>query len=140
MYTTTCPITLSRPVRSCALNVCRLGAPRTLPDTVLVSPDRHVPLEGQSNFRGLGGYHTVDGRTDVNLLTDDDREIYGEDRLPEGAASVLLPIDSDVATELANEANAALRSGDFTAILSVGLWCFIARTVCIAPGPGRRSC
>jgi len=112
----------------------------------IVSPDRHVPLDGQSNFRDLGGYATVDGRTVrygqvyrsgrlvklsdadvsnlaaldvrtvVNLLTDDDREIYGEDRLPEGAGSVSLPIDSPAATELANTASAALRSGDFAAI------------------------
>jgi len=111
-----------------------------------VSHDRHVLLDGQSNFRDLGGYETVDGRTVrrgqvyragrlvnlsdadvskldaldvrtvVNLLTDDDREVYGEDRLPEGAVSVSLPIDSPVATDLANTANAALRSGDVGAI------------------------
>ena len=108
--------------------------------------DRYVVLDGQSNFRDLGGYHTDDGRTVrygqvyrsgrlsalsdadmaeldafqlrtvVNLLTDDDREIYGEDRLPQGSTSVPLPIDSVAATELASRANAALRSGDFATI------------------------
>ena len=111
-----------------------------------MNPGRHILLDGQSNFRDLGGYSTGDGftvrygqvyrsgrlvklsdtdvsnlaalgvGTVVNLLTDDDREIYGEDRLPEGADSVSLPIDSPVATELANTASAALRSGDFAAI------------------------
>jgi len=111
-----------------------------------VNQDRHIALDGQPNFRDLGGYHTVDGRTVrygqvyrsgrlaalsdadvskldalhvrtvVNLLTDDDREIYGEDRLPQDAVSVALPIASAAATELANRANAALRSGDFAAI------------------------
>lgn len=111
-----------------------------------MSSDRHIPLDGQSNFRDLGGYDSVDGRTVrygqvyrserlamlsdadvsrldqlrvhtvVNLLTDNDREAYGEDRIPEDAGSVLLPIDSVVATELANRANTALRSGDFSAI------------------------
>jgi protein-tyrosine phosphatase len=55
--------------------------------------------------------HTV-----VNLLTDNDLEAYGEDRIPEGAVSVSLPIDGVTATELANRANTALRSGDFSAI------------------------
>lgn len=111
-----------------------------------MEPARHIAFDGQPNFRDLGGYDTVDGRTVrygqlyrsgrlaelsdadvskldalhvrtvVNLLTEDDREIYGEDRLPKGAVPVSLPIDSVAATELANEASAALRSGDFAAI------------------------
>jgi protein-tyrosine phosphatase len=111
-----------------------------------VSVDRHVSLDGQSNFRDLGGYATTDGRavrygqvyrsgslatlsdadvlqldrrgvrTAVNLLTHGDRGLYGEDRLPPGATSVLLPIDSVEATKLADTANTALRSGDFASI------------------------
>ena len=107
---------------------------------------RHIDLDGQSNFRDLGGYETTDGhrirsgeiyrsgrltklsdadvdrlaglgiRTVVNLLTEDDVEFYGKDRLPEGATSVSLPIDSDTATRLANDANHALKSGDFAAL------------------------
>jgi protein-tyrosine phosphatase len=112
----------------------------------IVTFQRHVSLDGQSNFRDLGGYEAIDGRTVrygqvyrsgslaglsdddvqqldelgvhtvVNLLTDGDREVYGEDRLPHGATSVLLPIDSAEATKLADTANAALRSGDFASI------------------------
>jgi protein-tyrosine phosphatase len=108
--------------------------------------ERHVSLDGQSNFRDLGGYEAIDGRTVrygqvyrsgslaglsdddvqrldqlgvrtvVNLLTDGDREAYGEDRLPRGATPVSLPIDSAEATRLADTANTALRSGDFSSI------------------------
>ena len=107
---------------------------------------RHVELDGQSNFRDLGGYETIDGRrvrsgqlyrsgrlttlsdadverltalgirTVVNLLTVDDVEFYGKDRLPDGATAVSLPIDSDTATRLANDASKALKSGDFAAL------------------------
>ena len=107
---------------------------------------RHIELQGQSNFRDLGGYETRDGRsmkwgevyrsgrlpkltekdvarleslgiqTVVNLLTADDVEVYGHDRLPAGARGVALPIDSDTATELANSATEALETGDFSKI------------------------
>jgi protein-tyrosine phosphatase len=107
---------------------------------------RHIHLQGQSNFRDLGGYRTGDGRTVkwgevyrsgrfpkltnedvvrladlgiqtvVNLLTPDDIDAYGEDRLPTGVCQVPLPIDSDAATELSNQATAALKSGDFSKI------------------------
>lgn len=107
---------------------------------------RHIDLAGQANFRDLGGYQTIDGRslkwgqvyrsgrlvkltdedlvrleqlgirTVVNLLTEDDREAYGRDRLPAGAQLVSLPIDSDTATRLSNQATAALKSGDFSKI------------------------
>lgn len=108
--------------------------------------ERHIPLTGQANFRDLGGYQTTDGhtlkwgqvyrsgrlvnltdedvvlleklgiQTVVNLLTEDDREAYGRDRLPAGAHELSLPIDSDTATELANRSTAALKSGDFSKI------------------------
>ena len=108
--------------------------------------DRHVSLVGQSNFRDLGGYESVNGRslqwgqvyrsgrlvkltdadvtrlealgicTVVNLLTEDDKEAYGRDRLPTGAREVSLPIDSDTATRLSNQATTALKSGDFSKI------------------------
>jgi protein-tyrosine phosphatase len=84
---------------------------------------QHIPLEGQPNFRDLGGYQTADGRTvksglvyragELGGLTDEDiarlQELgiksvvdfrsgsevawRGEDRLPEGAAYVALPIE-----------------------------------------------
>ena len=105
---------------------------------------RHIPLEGQVNFRDLGGYTTVDGRsvkwgevyrsgrlpkltdqdveqleslgirTVVNLLTPDDIEIYGRDRLPAGVREISLPIDSQTATNLANMLNQSLKTGDFS--------------------------
>ena len=104
---------------------------------------RHIVLEGQANFRDLGGYQTTDGRsfkwgqvyrsgrlsqltdkdllrveglglkTVVNLLTDDDLLSYGQERLPPGAKLLHLPIDSDRTTELANQATMALKMGDF---------------------------
>jgi protein-tyrosine phosphatase len=107
---------------------------------------RHIDLAGQANFRDLGGYQTIDGRslkwgqvyrsgrlvkltdedlvrleqlgirTVVNLLTEDDKEATGRDRLPAGAQLVSLPIDSDTATRLSNQATAALKSGDFSKI------------------------
>jgi protein-tyrosine phosphatase len=107
---------------------------------------RHIELDGQANFRDLGGYETEDGRTVkrgevyrsgrlskltdedvawlqdlgirtvVNLLTEEDIEVYGRDRVPDGVQEIPLPIDSDAATELANRANAALKSGDFSLI------------------------
>ena len=110
------------------------------------SHQRHIELQGQSNFRDLGGYETRDGhtvrwgevyrsdrfpkltdddvkilesleiRTVVNLLTEDDIEAYWEDRLPSGVREYPLPIDSQTATRLSNQATAALKSGDFSKI------------------------
>jgi protein-tyrosine phosphatase len=104
---------------------------------------RHMALQGQSNFRDLGGYEAGDGRTVkwgevyrsgrfpkltaedvgrlaglgirtvVNLLTPDDIEAYGQDRLPAGVRQVPLPLDSAAATDLANAETEALRTGDF---------------------------
>ena len=109
-------------------------------------PERHIPLEGQANFRDLGGYQTTDGqtvkwrqiyrsgrlanltdedvsrlddlgiRTVVTLLTELDVEAYGPDRLPAGVRLISLPIDSKAATDLANRAREALASGDFSQI------------------------
>jgi protein-tyrosine phosphatase len=86
--------------------------------------ERQIKLEGQGNFRDLGGYKTVDGKTvkwgliyragQLNKLTDADitrlkelkirtvvdfrgtaeAESRGKDRLPEGIRSIPLPIDS----------------------------------------------
>jgi protein-tyrosine phosphatase len=104
-----------------------------------------IPLAGASNFRDLGGYTAGPGsvrfgavyrsgrlpgltdgdlrvvedlgiRTVVTLLNDDDVAEYGPDRLPAGARSVALPIDSPTATDLAERARSALSSGDFSTI------------------------
>jgi protein-tyrosine phosphatase len=84
--------------------------------------ERHIKLEGQPNFRDLGGYKTTDGRTvkwglifragQLSKLTDSDlarlKELHirtvvdlrgpaeverGKDLLPEGARGVNYPID-----------------------------------------------
>jgi protein-tyrosine phosphatase len=89
------------------------------------SLSRHVALDGQANFRDLGGYETIDGRriawrrvyrsgrlamlgdadvallealgikTIANLLTRDDVERHGPDRILAGAEEVSLAIESD---------------------------------------------
>lgn len=91
-------------------------------DDALHDPRRHVQLGGAPNFRDLGGYGTIDGRTvkwglvyrsgELGRLTDTDIaelerigirmavdfrselevEHRGEDRLPQGAQSVAIPI------------------------------------------------
>lgn len=116
------------------------------PATEEASHARHVPLEGQSNFRDLGGYETVDGRTVkwaqvfrsgrmpdltdadvarldeigvqtvVTFLVPEEIERYGADRLPEGATEVRLPIRGERAEQLSLQAGAAIRSGDFSAL------------------------
>jgi len=110
------------------------------------APDRQVELEGQHNFRDVGGYETADGRTvkrgmvyrsgQLPDLTDEDvkrldsigirtaitflvpKEIerYGEDRLPEGTRQVYLPITGELAEELSLQAGTAIRTGDFSAL------------------------
>lgn len=94
-------------------------------DTSANRSSGHVPLEGQSNFRDLGGYKTRDGKTvkrglvfrsgELPRLTDADvatleqlgiktvvnflheKEIAarGPDRLPKGVTEVFKPIDTD---------------------------------------------
>ena len=107
---------------------------------------RHIPLQGQVNFRDLGGYQTKNGetvkwghvyrsgrlpklsdqdisrlkilgiRTVVNLLTVDDMEVYGQDRLPDGVQEIALRIHSTTVTELANMINGSLQTGDFSKV------------------------
>jgi len=103
---------------------------------------RQVPLDGQSNFRDLGGYQTPDGRTvkwgevyrsgELNDLTDDDVarlealglrtvvnflqpaeiEAKGRDRLPEGTREILLPIGGRVG-EVSLQVQESIRTGEF---------------------------
>lgn len=105
---------------------------------------RHLTLEGQSNFRDLGNYKTsadeilkpgmvyrtgtlsklsdsdvqiiesLNIKTVVNFLTEEERAKRGEDRLPEGVLSVYLPIggqNNEVADLLV-----ARQNGDFSKI------------------------
>jgi protein-tyrosine phosphatase len=108
--------------------------------------DRHVALEGQPNFRDVGGYETADGRkmkwgeiyrsgqmpdltdadverleelgirTVVTFLVPKEIEKYGEDRMPAGAEEVRLPIRGENAERLSLQAGTAIRTGDFDAL------------------------
>ncbi|MGI9667887.1 MAG: tyrosine-protein phosphatase [Acidimicrobiia bacterium] len=103
-----------------------------------------VALDGESNFRDLGGYQTSSGRTVrrglvyrsgrlsqlsdedvdrleqlgirvvVSLLSSIDEQEHGQDRLPPGVRLVRLPITSAAADELVSGSVHALRSGDFS--------------------------
>jgi protein-tyrosine phosphatase len=106
--------------------------------------ERAVKLEGQSNFRDVGGYETVDGRRvktgtlyrsgELHALTDADvqtledlgiatvvsflipREIEarGADRVPEGTKEVLLPIEAGGG--LVQMVGKARNTGDFSEV------------------------
>ncbi len=107
---------------------------------------RHIPLDGQANFRDLGGYVTESGqvvrwgqvyrsgrlpqlsdsdvsrldslgiRTVVNFLTPAEVEAEGRDRLPAEVREVSQPITSGAAGELTAVVNEARRTGDFSRI------------------------
>lgn len=87
-------------------------------------PERHVALDGQPNFRDVGGYETTDGRTVkwgevyrsgelprlsdedvakleeldirtvVSFLTEKEIEARGPDRLPEGVEEQPRPMEA----------------------------------------------
>ena len=103
--------------------------------------ERHVALDGQPNFRDLGGYRTADGRTVrwgqlyrsgelprlsdadvsrladlgirtvVTFLTEEEIRGRGEDRLPDGVRVVNAPISGEGLAEAAHEART---TGDFS--------------------------
>ena len=106
--------------------------------------DRHVPLDGQPNFRDVGGYKTEDGKTVkrglvyrsgelprltdndvaklqqlsiktvVNFLTAEETMARGKDRLPNGVREVSQAIDSDGG--LVNAVLDARKTGDFSKV------------------------
>jgi protein-tyrosine phosphatase len=106
---------------------------------------RHIRLDGQSNFRDIGGYKTIDGQTvkwgqvyrsgELPRLTDEDVAILqkldirmvhnflleeeiaqrGEDRLPEGATLVNNSIKTS-ADDLVLAVLDARKTGDFSII------------------------
>jgi protein-tyrosine phosphatase len=106
--------------------------------------DRHVPLDGQPNFRDVGGYKTEDGKTVkrglvyrsgelprltdndvakleqlgiktvVNFLTAEETKARGKDRLPNGVREVSQAIDSDGG--LVNAVLDARKNGDFSKV------------------------
>ena len=111
--------------------------------TGLETPVRHIQLEGEPNFRDLGGYKTTDGRTVkwrevfrtgelgrlsdadvkkldelnlkrvVNFLLPPEIEKHGPDRLPSGVELVLDPITGERSAELSMVAQRAISTGDF---------------------------
>ena len=113
---------------------------------VAPGPDRHVALDGQPNFRDLGGYETTDGRTVkwgqvyrsgelprlsnddvakleeleihtvVSFLTEKEIEARGPDRLPVGVEEVALPMEAGNLGDLTAVVNEARRTGDFSEV------------------------
>ena len=120
------------------------AAPTPVPATA--EPERHVALDGQPNFRDLGGYETTDGRTVrwgevyrsgelprlsnddvarldeleiqtvVSFLTEKEFEARGPDRLPEGVTEVALPMEAGNLGDLTAVVNEARRTGDFSEV------------------------
>jgi protein-tyrosine phosphatase len=116
------------------------------PDPPPAAPVRHVDLEGQSNFRDLGGYQTTDGRTVkwgqvyrsgelprlsdadvahlemleietvVSFLTEKEIEARGPDRLPEGINEISLAMEAGNLADLTAVVTEARRSGDFSEV------------------------
>jgi protein-tyrosine phosphatase len=106
--------------------------------------DRSVSLEGQSNFRDIGGYQTTDGRTvktgivyrsgelhaltdhdveklkslniktDVNFLVPQEIQARGADRIPSDTREVNLPIEAGGG--LVKEVSKARKTGDFSKV------------------------
>ena len=109
-------------------------------------PERHIALQGQPNFRDLGGYRTQDGRsvkwgevyrsgelprltdadveqlaaldiqTVVDFLTEDERAARGPGRLPEGVRKIDLPMEAGNLGMLAGVVSEARRTGDFSQV------------------------
>jgi len=105
---------------------------------------RHIALEGQPNFRDLGGYKTADGRivkwgqifrsgelgeltdgevskleelgirTVVSFLLEAETEARGKDRLPPGTREVSLPIEAG--GNMVAHASEARKTGDFSQV------------------------
>ena len=105
---------------------------------------RHVALDGQSNFRDIGGYETADGRTVrwgrvyrsgrlsklsdddvtrlgeleinsvVNFLTNAEIEADGADRLPPSVRELRLPMEAGNMNDLTAVVSQARRTGDFS--------------------------
>ena len=130
------------------LTVCSAGlllsaCNRAETESTAANPDslaRSIPLEGQPNFRDLGGYQTADGRTVkwrqlfrsgelgklsdadvakladlelgtlVNFLLPEEIEKHGADRLPDGVREVADPIAGEKAARLTMQVTTAISS------------------------------
>jgi protein-tyrosine phosphatase len=127
---------------------CKKDAPPQPPEAgkAGVPAGRHVVLDGQPNFRDLGGHKTADGRTVkwgqiyrsgelprlsdadvarleelgirtvVNFLTPVETEARGADRLPEGVREVSQPISGGAGGGLARIVHEARQTGDFSKV------------------------
>lgn len=114
--------------------------------SVIAEPERQVELDGQSNFRDVGGYQTSDGRrvkwgevyrsgelhklsdADVekldamgikavaNFLTEREIESRGHDRLPDGTREIPLPMETGNLGEMAGVIQEARGTGDFSKV------------------------
>lgn len=112
----------------------------------VMAVERHVALDGQSNFRDIGGYQTTDGRSvkwgkiyrsgELHKLSDSDvakldalgvnavasflteREIEsrGHDRLPKGVRGISLPMEAGNMGDLAALVSEARNTGDFSKV------------------------
>ena len=132
------------PLAIAALGLTTVACQTNDEPAAAVDHSRVVPLEGQANFRDIGGYRTTDGRsvrwgevyrsgrldelsgpdvarldslgirTVVNFLTPAEIEHDGADRLPDGVREIPLPIASGNAEELLAVVNQARRTGDFS--------------------------
>ena len=124
-------------------------APETasaVPETQPVTHERHVALDGQPNFRDVGGYQTGDGRTVkwgevyrsgelprlsdedaakleemdirtvVSFLTEKEVEARGPDRLPANTVEVALPMEAGNLGDLTAVVNEARKTGDFSQV------------------------
>ena len=110
------------------------------------APERHVVLDGQPNFRDVGGYETTDGRTVkwgevyrsgelprlsdedvakleekdiravVSFLTEKEVEARGPDRLPANTVEVALPMEAGNLGDLTAVVNEARKTGDFSQV------------------------
>jgi protein-tyrosine phosphatase len=110
------------------------------------APERHIELEGQSNFRDVGGYLTTDGRhvkwgevyrsgelhklsdADVekldamgikavaNFLSEREIESRGHDRLPDGTTEIPLPMEAGILGVMAGVIQEARGTGDFSKV------------------------
>jgi protein-tyrosine phosphatase len=127
-----------------ALWGCIRTSETTTPETAIPSkPERHIALEGQHNFRDLGGYKTANGQTVkwgevyrsgelprltdedvaklealelatvVNFLLPEEIERKGPDRLPEGTREILRPISGDQAAQQTMMVTDAIKSAEF---------------------------
>jgi hypothetical protein len=120
--------------------------PVPAPELEPATPERHVALDGQPNFRDLGGYETTDGRTVkwgevyrsgelprlsdkdvakleeleihsvVSFLTEKEIEARGPDRLPDGTLEVALPMEAGNLGDLLAVVVEARNTGDFSEV------------------------